>query len=383
MGNPRKPRVVILDDHITPYRIPIFARLQQEGMDLRVLYCSARLPERQWEIPKGLPYPYEILPNLQIRLRRAPFGEPRVILVNPTMGLRLLRLRPDVVVGYAYSLPAWTAFAYAHLFGKRFISWSTDTLHTERYIDCWQRLIRRVIIPRADACLTPSAAGRARFARWGAEADRIRIVPQGPDVGALQETVRLVRQRDADRGASTGPVILYVGSLSERKGVSLLVDSFLHVRAQLPDARLQLVGEGPLRRELGRKIEALGLEDAVRLVGFVQHADLAAWYARADVLVLPTLEDTYAVVLAEAAACGLPIITSPFAGAAAEVLREGFNGVVADPRDPQEFARTMLAILLDQEEQARMGRNSIQMARGLGPDIAARRIAEAVMLALD
>ena len=382
MGNPAKPRLVVLDDHITPYRVPIFTRLQHEDVDLRVLYCSARLPDRQWEIPKGLPYPHEILPNLQIRLRRAPFGERRVILVNPTLGWRLLRLEPDVVVGYAYSVPTWTAFAFARLFGKRFISWSTDTLHTERHIGHWQSLIRRVIIPRADACVTPSAAGLARFVRWGAKADRVRIAPQGPDVGALQETLRESRQQDSGGGSPEGPVILYVGSLSERKGVLLLLDSFRDVHAQIPDARLHLVGEGRLRGELMRRIEALGLGDAVRLVGFVPHADLATWYARATVFVLPTLEDTYAVVLAEAAACGLPLVTTPFAGAAAEVVREGFNGVVADPRDPKEFARKILAVLSDKEELSRMSRNSIEMARGLGPEVAARRIVEATKLAL-
>jgi glycosyltransferase involved in cell wall biosynthesis len=305
-----------------------------------------------------------------------------VILVNPTLWWRLVRLRPDAVVGYAYSVPTWTAFAYARLFRKRFISWATDTLYSERHIDRWQRRIRQHIIPRADACLTPSAAGLARFVHWGAEADRVRIVPQGPDVSALQEAIKTLRPGAAERASSSGPVILYVGSLSERKGVSLLVDSFAHIHAQLPDARLELVGEGPLHGELVRKIESLRLDGAVRLVGFVQHADLPTRYARADVFVLPTLEDTYAVVLAEAAACGLPIVASCFAGAAAEVVREGHNGLVANPQDPEQFARSILSILSDQERLARMGRESIEVARGLGPDVAARRIVDAVRLSL-
>jgi len=382
VGNSPKPHVVVLDDHITPYRVPIFSHLHQEDVDLRVLYCTARLPERQWEIPKRLPYPYEILPNLQIRLRRAPFGEPRVILVNPTLWWRLLHLRPDAVVGYAYSLPTWTAFAYARTTGTPFISWCTDTLHTERFLDGWQRRIRRMIIPRAHACLTPSTAGLARFVYWGAQPDRVRIVPQGPDVSVIQKTVRAIREGEVERGPSDGAVILYVASLTERKGVALLLDAFRRVHAQLPGTRLQLVGEGPLREELAQKIEAWGLGDAVQLVGFVPHTELATWYARADVFVLPTLEDTYAVALAEAAAYGLPIVTTPFAGAAAEVLREGLNGVVIDPRDPEQFAQCIVGILSDKEALARMGGNSIEVARGLGPDVAASRFAEAVNLAL-
>jgi len=379
---PPMPRLVVLDDHITPYRIPLFTRLHRENVDLRVLYCTARLPDREWDIPRGLPFPHEILPNLQLRLRRPPFGEPRVILVNPTLWWRLVRLRPDVVVGYAYSLPTWTAFAYARCFGKKFISWSTDTLHTERYIDRGQRLIRRIIIPRADACLTPSTAGVARFARWGAKEGRVRIVPQGPDVDAFQESVKAARQRHGEGANSSGPVILFIGSLSERKGVSLLLESFRHIHDQLPHARLELVGEGPLHGGLVSKIEALRLESAVRLAGFVQHADLAAWYSKADVFVLPTLEDTYAVVLAEAAASGLPIVTTPFAGAAREVVREGFNGIVADPHNPEEFARRILSLLSDKDRLTRMGAGSMEMARALGPDVAARRIVEAVRLAL-
>jgi len=143
-----------------------------------------------------------------------------------------------------------------------------------------------------------------------------------------------------------------------------------------------LADPSEMREELIRKMEALRLEDAVDLVGFVQHEDLAAWYARADVFVLPTLEDTYGVVLAEAAAYGLPIVTTPFAGTTAEVVREGLNDIVADSRYPGQFAQSILAVWSNKERLASMGRSGLEVARGLGPDVAAPRIAEAVRLAL-
>ncbi len=81
MRIPSTPRLIILDDHITPYRIPIFTHLHREEVDLRVLYCAARLPERQWEIPEKLAFPNEILPSpSNSGCGRRGSGEPRVIL---------------------------------------------------------------------------------------------------------------------------------------------------------------------------------------------------------------------------------------------------------------------------------------------------------------
>lgn len=382
MAHTSAPRLVILDDHITPYRVPIFTQLHRLSVDLRVLYCKARLPDRLWELPAQMPYPHEILPGGVIRLRRAPYGEPRQVLVNPTLLFRLIRIRPEVVVGYAYSLPTWTAFAYAKVSGARFISWCTDTLHTERYLGWLQKRIRRLIVPKASACITASKAGTERFVYWGASPERIRVVPQGPDADALQREISSLRQSGRVGVDNRGPVLLYVGSLSERKGVELLLDAFRHVHADLPEARLQFVGEGPLRESLAHKIESWGLGPAVEMAGFVPHGELPLWYARASAFVLPTLEDTYGVALAEAAACGLPLIATPFAGAAGAVLQEGRNGILVDPREPSLAGREIARLLSDKQALTRMGRESLTIARGLGPNVAATQILEAVRLAL-
>src|SRR5687768_10584954 len=127
-------RAVILNDQITPYRLRLFEGLRAAGIDATVLYSARRLPGYDWHIPESLGFPHRVLHSAILRLRRPPYNDPRLIAINPTLFSEIARLDPDVVVGYSFSLPAWTAFVYARLRGKKFVSWSTDTLHSERHL---------------------------------------------------------------------------------------------------------------------------------------------------------------------------------------------------------------------------------------------------------
>src|SRR6188474_454816 len=101
-------RAVVLNDQITPYRLRLFEGLRAAGIDTTVLYSTRRLPGQDWQIDAPSGFAHRVLPHLVLRLRRPPYNEPRLIAVNPTLFTELVRLNPDVVVGYAFSLPAWT-----------------------------------------------------------------------------------------------------------------------------------------------------------------------------------------------------------------------------------------------------------------------------------
>lgn len=364
-------RVVVLNDWPTPYRLPLFARLAKRFPKLTVFFSTAQVREYRWPLPEESAFHYEVLPRSELRLRRPPFGEPRIIFFNPTLFRRLMRARPDVVVTYAFSLPTWTALLYCRLAGRPFLSWSNDTPHTERHLDRLQRLSRRLVIARAAACLTATEQGRRKYLSYGAPRERIFKVPQTPDLARFTAV-------GAKRNRSRRPRVLYVGRLTELKGVEHLLEAFDRVRRTLPEVELHLVGDGPLRPRLEASARRRGLAGAVKFPGFLAPERLPAIYAEADVFVFPTLGDTFGTVLVEAAASALPLVASPYAGAADDYVRPGENGMIVDPLDVEALAESIREILADPARRATMARASRRLAFQYDTDDATDRFAAAV-----
>ncbi len=377
-------RVVIIDDQITPYRIPLFQKLGQRIPGLRVLYCSRQFQERNWIIPNDLGYQYQILSSKHIRSTKPPYDQPRTILIPHGLLPALRRINPDIVVGYAFSIPTWIAFLYTRLFRKRFVSWSTDTLHTERHYGPIQRASRRLIIPRADACITPSRKGAEKFISYGADPANVKVVVQSPDVDFFAREAGKARRKKIyhpSRTSREGYWMLYVGFLSEHKGVIHLLNAYRHVIKSNPDTYLILAGEGPLKDAIEEYIEMHGLDDRVHFAGYVQQEEMPLLYASADIFIFPSLEDTFGVVIAEAAASGLPIVCSKFAGAASEYVVDGENGFIVDPKDESLMAARASEIIQNETRRKEMGLASASIARAKTVSHAAQSFIDALTIA--
>ena len=204
--------VVILDDHITKYRIPLFAYLATQSIRLTVLYSTHSMGSHGApSLDQKLGFNYEVVRSYNLRLTQAQYGEPRNVLINSFLFSHLVQLRPDIVVGYSFSIPAWIAFAYSRVFRRGFVSWSGDTLHTERHYGPVQRLARRIIIPRAGACVALSHQAKEKFSACGARPERVKVSVQASGIrvpGHVEtaETSMTGLRRDPN-------TILYVGAL--------------------------------------------------------------------------------------------------------------------------------------------------------------------------
>lgn len=140
------------------------------------------------------------------------------------------------------------------------------------------------------------------------------------------------------------PVVLAVGRLAPQKDFGTLVDAFARVRRQRA-ARLIILGEGPEREMLTRQIEDLGLSKDVRLPGFADNP--YAYMAHADILVLSSLWEGSPNVLAEALACGTPVVSTDCPSGPRETLRDGRLGAIVPMRDAERMADAILQTLAD------------------------------------
>ena len=129
---------------------------------------------------------------------------------------------------------------------------------------------------------------------------------------------------------------LYCGQLIRRKGVDLLLHAFIDVARSNSLATLTLVGDGPLRDELLLQIPT-DLAARIRFAGFQPVEELPPWFSQADVFVLPSRHDGWGVVVNQALAAGLAIVSSDAVGAAADLVQPGVNGCVFPAGDAKNL----------------------------------------------
>jgi glycosyltransferase involved in cell wall biosynthesis len=389
----RKPAQVLLIHHtIDPNMVPVLKRLAETpGIALNVLFASRLPPHRQWpgELDSGLGY--RILPSLQVNLGLR--GAPLVLRANPTILGEIRRARPDVIISTPFpSLTSLAALAACRLQRCPFIL----DIYTMRNQSAGRKLLGPLLRGIVRSC-TGFVAKSTRTVEYlrslGAPADRIFLSFHAVDYPSLRERSRLgPAERTALRakyGIPSGRLILYVGRLVERKGVRVLIEAFKRVKAACPDAALLLVGDGYQRGELERLCRDEAIPD-VYFTGSVPYHEVPRFYGLADLFVLPSIpamvtvwgEEVWGFVVAEAIACGLPVVVTEKVGGSDDLVREGINGHVVAAGDPAQLAAAMVRILADPPLRGRMGDAAQRVAQEFSYDRAAEGYRAAIAAVL-
>ncbi|MCR9108306.1 glycosyltransferase family 4 protein [Marivita sp. XM-24bin2] len=154
--------------------------------------------------------------------------------------------------------------------------------------------------------------------------------------------------RYAPKPVRTGLTALFVGRLAGVKGVPILIDAIARLGKTYPDLTLRLVGDGPDRKALESEVAKRGLQDRIIFLGYRSQAEVAEELARADVFVLPSFAEGVPVVLMEAMASQVPVLTTRIAGIP-ELVEDGVSGRLVPPGDVEAFAEALDALLSDAE----------------------------------
>jgi glycosyltransferase involved in cell wall biosynthesis len=203
---------------------------------------------------------------------------------------------------------------------------------------------------RADAVIAPSALIRDELATRGVRTP-IAVVPTGVDLAHFSPGDTAGARRGLGLAADDR-VLLYVGRLDREKSVDRILTAFELIVGTVPRARLVLVGHGTEADALRRRARALPVGDRISFLGVRPHEALVDCYRAADLFVFASETETQGLVLAEAAACGLPAVTVSGPGCD-EAVRDGETGVLTKP-DGASLAEAAVGLLLDPERRARM-----------------------------
>jgi glycosyltransferase involved in cell wall biosynthesis len=191
---------------------------------------------------------------------------------------------------------------------------------------------------------------------FGLDEEKLEYVPLGIDLCVYKPGDRHAA-KDAS-GLAGKTVLLYVGHLTEGKGVSYLLKAMAGLDSRLL-SRLMLiiVGDGPDRKMLERVAGELGIDRQVYFAGSMPPGEVMKWYAVADIFVLPSLSEGRPTVINEAMATGCAIVATDISGIPEQVT-DGYNGFLVPPRDSAALREKIAYLAGAEEEIARMGRNS-------------------------
>jgi 1,2-diacylglycerol 3-alpha-glucosyltransferase len=225
-------------------------------------------------------------------------------------------------------------------------------------VEAAARLLSARFAARADAILAPSAVLRDELRERGVRAP-IAVVPTGVDLARFSPGDRTTSRRASgiEHGAL---VVLYVGRLDREKSVDRVLAAFARIAGTLPQARLVLVGHGTQAEALRRMAGGLHAATRVTFAGVCAHEKLPEHYRAADLFLFASETETQGLVLAEAAACGLPAVAVDAPGCA-EVVHDGDTGVLTKG-DPSALAEAAIALLVDPARRAAMALRARQLA---------------------
>lgn len=367
----RSLRVVFLTDIATPYMVAVLAELARR-VELTALFCSKTGTRgAAWALPQPLPFRQRVLGGLAIRRRKVDGAD---LYPTPRILAALVAERPAVVISSAFSFPTLFAAIYGRLASVPLIIHSDGTSSSERNFGRLQLLARDRLLREAFACVGNSEPAAQRFIELGADPARVFRAPHSTNIAPFHAVARRRFATPSSRGVLT---VLHVGRLIPRKGVDRLLRGVAAASAHA-DLRLVLVGSGPEEEPLRRLADELGIARQVEFKGFVDQPGLPAIYAAADIFALSTLDDPFAIVLLEAAAAGLPLVASPFAGASLDLVEEGRSGFLADPNDIAAWANALSAVSRDADLRRRLGARAHELTLTRTPEHAANGYLAAV-----
>lgn len=288
-------------------------------------------------------------------------------------------VKPDVIIVEGFGRWAPAGIIYSILHRKRLLMFYERTAWTERKAGWWRTLYRRLAGKAVDCFLSNGALSEqylrenlgfssAPIIRGCMSADSFYL---HHDVEAELEA-RHKADRETECRSGKGIRFLYVGRIVERKGIRQLLEAWeIHHQSYSNDT-LTLAGEGILLNEMR---ERYGDDKGIIMAGYVSYDRIYSYYKECDVVVQPTLEDNWSLVIPEAMSCGRAVMCSIYNGGYPELVKDSVNGYSFDPLDKEDFVNAFAKF--HSANLLKMGRQGMMIEKNFSPEKAALRIYKA------
>jgi glycosyltransferase involved in cell wall biosynthesis len=293
----------------------------------------------------------------------------------------VLKAKSDLVVLPGYHRPEyWAMMVACILTGKRRAVFCDSTAR-DRPRRMLTSIPKRVFFALCDGYFAFGSRSREYLMSLGAKQEKIFVPCQAAALPRSFSPGTVVPDRLEHRKGDA-PVFLFVGRLSEEKGVNTLLEAFARLKHRMSDATLRIVGTGPMGERLKQQVDEIGLAGSVQFLGSLQDAPLSHEYFSATCMVLPSVREPWGLVVNEALAHGCPVVVSESCGCVPELVIEGVTGYAFPAGDVAALQRTMLKAAEAFADTAAAARRCTDVIQRFDPPSAAANIARGCALML-
>lgn len=280
----------------------------------------------------------------------------------------LKRINPDVIhaQGISMGMPGFLAKKFL---GKPYIVWGRGFGVYFPWL--FKNQISKLVLGNANAVIALTEDMKGKMERI-CNRD-VCVIPNGIDLEGFQDLPTKEVARESLGLDNNDRIVLLVANLRPVKGVRYLIEAINIVRSTETKVRLLLMGDGEERQNLEAVVKSLNLEDCVSFTGKVPNEKVSEYMAASDVFVLPSLSEGFPMVILEAMASGLPIVATKVGGLP-EIIEDGENGFLVQPKNPQQIAERVLLFLNNSELAEQISKNNQQKAKEYSWENIAQRL---------
>ena len=223
------------------------------------------------------------------------------------------------------------------------------------------RLSRRInsivhkVLNSADAILTASKATFNECKKIVSDTDKIYLIPNGVDVEKFNPHINGFNIRRKHRIEGYTVVFTLRGHVP-KNGLEYLIKAVPRVLSEKKNVIFVIGGDGPLRRYHERLATKLNVKEKIIFTGIIPQNLVPYYYAMSDIVVVPSLQEAFGLVVTEAMACGKPVIGTRVGGIPDQII-DGYNGFLVKPRSPEEIAEKIIYLVDNPDEARHMGMN--------------------------
>lgn len=199
--------------------------------------------------------------------------------------------------------------------------------------------LKKIALKKAAAITVVSQALKNEIERKIIKNKKIEVMSMGVDHNNFSPKKYSEKLRKKHKH-----MLLYVGRLSKEKGLEYLIKAMPNVLKQFPDVQLLVIGGGPLKFELDKLINNLGVEKNINMLGSIPNSDLPSYYATADIFIMPSKSEGLPVTLMEAMSSSAIVLATDLEGNK-DLIQHRLNGFLCQPKNHDDIAKNIIEIL--------------------------------------
>lgn len=361
--DPVRIKVAIVTNIPAPYRVPVYNCIASyPGIDLYVIYGSHKEPDRQWDLPE-LKFNHCFLENKVYELKN------RFIHLGAGVAGKLREFNPDVVITTGFNPLHLLSFWWAYKNKKINIVKTDGTFQSEQKLGFLHKMVRDFVYSKSQAFVSATDGGVDLYRSYDIPLSLIYRSPLCHNSSVTWPDSK-ASQRDID--------IIFSGRMVQVKNPQFAIQVAQKVAVKLRRRiRMAMLGHGSLLDSLKDEAKIIAPDVDIKFTGNVSQSDVPKYFSRAKIFVFPTLWDPWGVVVNEAFAAGVPVISSGFAGAAGELVVDNVSGYVLD-LDIDQWVNAASELLVNDLVWQRMSESTKQLVSLYTAENAALGIIDAV-----